>query len=782
MIVNERNVHLLYHLKPFEMGNYFKLKKSSKNDIDIYNHKNTKHIISKIKTHCQLIANYSDNDLNQLATRLKTEAKSGCDITDIMIEAYALVYETCIRKLKITPYDVQLIGAISLHFGKIIEMPTGEGKTLTAVFPAFLNALSGKGVHILTFNDYLAERDAKGMSPILNFLDLSVGYVTGDMEDNKRKEAYHCDITYATAKNVGFDYLSSTIAYCKEDVIQRPFHFAIVDEADAILIDEARNPLVLSGEVEKSNYDFRSIEKFVSELEDQSDFDTDEFKRNVFLTEKGINKAESLFQVDNLFDEKSIELLSTINLSLQAKVLLKRNVDYIVRDNKVLLVDEFTGRIVNDRKWKDGLQLAVEAKEKVKLQVDGKILTMITIPHFFEKYKKVSGMTATARESSEEFYNLYNLEVITVPSNKTCLRIDEPNLIFATKSEKYQALLNDVQNRCKKGQPILIGTLTVNESEQLAKMLRYNDIPCKILNAKNDALEAEIISEAGKYGAVTISTNMAGRGTDILLGGKNSYDKEKVVKAGGLYVISTNLHESSRIDNQLRGRAGRQGDIGSSQFYISFKDDLMCRYNLQDTLPKKLKKARKNKIEKTQEYLSHTQRVIEGQMNDLRNMHYEYSSLIEKQRKIHHHERQAFLDDSVVLEMMNTVNGRVLGKCVPEMLVKARNIILFQYDKYWSQHIEYISELKEGVHLLQYGKLNPLTEFRKYTDINFSEICYRIDFESKEGIKYLLKNGNMNLADMGIKKPSSTWTYIVNDNPFRSKYEIRLTDSAYLGF
>lgn len=762
------------------MVNYFKFKKSRKNDINIYKH--TKHIIDKIKTHCQLIANYSDNDLKQLSTKLKAEVKSGCDITDIMIEAYALVYETCIRKLQITPYDVQLIGAISLHSGKIIEMPTGEGKTLTAVFPAFLNALSGKGVHVLTFNDYLAERDAKWMSPILNFLGLSVGYITGDMTNNKRKEAYHCDITYATAKNVGFDYLSSSIAYSKEDHIQRPFNFAIVDEADAILIDEARNPLVLSGEIEKSNHDFGSIAKFVSELEYQIDLDTDEFKRNVFLTEKGINKAEHFFQVDNLFDEKYIELHSTINLSLQAKVLLKKNVDYIVRDNKVLLVDEFTGRIVSDRKWKDGLQLAVEAKEKVELQADGKILTMITMSHFVEKYKKVSGMTATARESSEEFQNLYNLEVIVVPSNKTCLRLDEPNLIFVSKSEKYQALLSDVHKRHKKGQPILIGTLTVNESEQLAKMLRDANIPCKILNAKNDALEAEIISEAGKYGAVTISTNMAGRGTDILLGGKDASEKEKVVEAGGLYVISTNLHESSRIDNQLRGRAGRQGDIGSSQFYISFKDDLMCRYNLQDTLPKKLKNARKNKIEKTQEYFSHTQRVIEGQMNELSNMHYEYSSLIEKQRKIHHHERHEFLDDSTVLETIKRLNGGAMDKYDSGMLEKARNIILFQYDKYWSQHIDYVSEVKEGIHLLRYGNQNPLREFRKYTDTNFKEISSRIEFELKEGIAYLLKNVNINLADMGIKKPSSTWTYIVNDNPFKRKFELRFTDSSYLGF
>jgi preprotein translocase subunit SecA len=764
------------------MENYFKSKKGSKNEIDIYNHKNTKHLISKIKAHCQLIANYSDNDLKQLSTKLKAEVKSGCDLTAIMVEAYALVYETCIRKLKITPYDVQLIGAISLHFGKIIEMPTGEGKTLAAVFPAFLNALTGKGVHILTFNDYLAERDAKWMSPILNFLGLSVGYITGDMPDNKRKEAYHCDVTYATAKNVGFDYLSSTIAYRKEDIIQRPFHFAIVDEADAILIDEARNPLVLSGEVEKSKYDFRSIAEFVSGLEYQSDFDTDEYKRNVFLTEKGINKAECLFQVDNLFDDKNIELHSTINLSLQAKVLLKRNVDYIVRDNKVLLVDEFTGRIVSDRKWKDGLQLAVEAKENVELQADGKILTMITFPHFFEKYKKVSGMTATARESAEEFYDLYKLEVIVVPPNKICLRVDEPNLIFASKSEKYQALISDVQNRCKKGQPILIGTLTVNESEELATMLKEHYIPCKILNAKNDALEAEIISEAGKFGAVTISTNMAGRGTDILLGGKDASDKEKVVKAGGLYVISTNLHESSRIDNQLRGRSGRQGDIGYSQFYISFNDDLMCRYNLQEALPKKIKNARKNKIEKTQKYLDHTQRVIEGQMNDLRKMHYDYTSLIEKQRNIIHNERQAFLDDTIVIEKLNSTSDSALVKFDSQIIKKARNIILFQYDTYWSQHIDYVSEVKEGIHLLRYGRQNPLREFQKYIDSNFEEICYRIDSDLKEGIEHLLKNVDINLSDMGIKKPSSTWSYMVNDNPFKRKFELRFTDSSYLGF
>lgn len=720
-------------------------------DLDPYNG-----ILKEINLYHKKIEYNSDNQLIELSKALKSQAQINSN--DLIIQAYTLVKEVCIRQLKIKPFDVQILGAIALHNGKLIEMQTGEGKTLVAVFAAYLNSLKYDNVHILTFNDYLAKRDANWMCPIYDFLGVSVGSVNERLSLEQKRKAYGCNITYAPAKEVGFDYLRSMIAYDIKDTINQSFKYAIVDEADAILIDEARNPLVLAGSLIKSEIDFKRVAGFAESLNYGIDYKTDEYSRNIYLTEKGIEKIEASFAISNLHSDTNLELHSSINLALQAKTLLKRDVDYIVKDGQIKLVDEFTGRIVEDRKWKNGLQTAVEAKEKIVINSEGSVLNSITLQHLMQKYSKLSGMTATAQQAAEEFEYFYNLKTVVIPANKKCVRIDHPDLIFKTKEEKNRSIIQEVLKFHETGQPVLIGTLTVKESEELAEKIRRQDINCEVLNAKNDELEAEIITKAGIFNAITISTNMAGRGTDIILGGLNREEKEKIEKTGGLYVIGTNRHESLRIDRQLRGRAGRQGDIGSSRFFISLEDDLMIKYNLKDALPKKKKKK-----DTTLDEIGYIQRVIEGQMFDIRRFLYNYSSLIEKQRIIIQKEREITLSDLQINE-------------------KVKEAILFQYDKFWALHLDYLSELKEGIHLLRIGGLNPLREFQKKADDAFKEMCDNLDKEIEKIINYLEHNPDSNLSLLGIKKPSSTWTYVINDYPFGNQLGSFLSDNSNIGF
>jgi len=720
-------------------------------DLSLYNE-----VLKEINQYHKKIEYSSDSQLIELSNELKKKARS--NQVDTIVKAYALIKEVCIRKLKISPFDVQIIGAIALDKGKMIEMQTGEGKTLVAVFAAYLNALKEDSVHILTFNDYLAKRDAVWMSPIYDFLGLSVGYINESMSLEQKRKAYACNITYAPAKEVGFDYLRSMIAYNSNESISQSFKYAIVDEADAILIDEARNPLVLAGNLIESNINFKQVARFATSLNYDTDYKTDEYSRNIYLTEKGIDKVESYFKISNLHADTNLELHSAINLALQAKTLLKRDVDYIVKDGLIKLVDEFTGRIVEDRKWKNGLQTAVEAKENIEINSEGSILNSITLQHLMHKYSKLSGMTATAEQASEEFEFFYNLKTVVIPPNKTCIRIDHQDLIFETKESKKEAIVNEVKRVHETGQPILIGTLTVKESEELYDKIKLQGIECQVLNAKNDELEAEIIAKAGMLNSVTISTNMAGRGTDIILGGPNRIEKERIEEIGGLYVIGTNRHESHRIDRQLRGRAGRQGDIGSSKFFISLEDDLMIRYNLKDALPKK-KRRKYSPIND----ITHIQRVIEGQMFEIRRFLYNYSSLIEKQRIIIQNEREI------------TLENKNLGENVKEA-------ILIQYDKFWSLHLDYLSEIKEGIHLLRLGGENPLREFQKKAELAFIEMCDNLDNEVQKIIEYFDKNPYDEISTLGIKKPSSTWTYIINDNPFGNRLGLMLLDNSNIGF
>lgn len=544
-----------------------------------------------------------DHRLRAKTWEFKERIEKGEDLDSILPEAYAVVREVARRTLGERPFDVQLMGAIVLHEGKIAEMATGEGKTLVATMPAYLNALVGRGVHIVTVNDYLARRDAEWMGVIYRFLGLSVGVITHDMDDRERKKAYQADITYGTNNEFGFDYLRDNLKFSLEDCVQRDHYYAIVDEVDSILIDEARTPLIISGPSEESTEKYYEINRIIPYLKKDIHFTIDEKTRTVALTEEGVARVEELLKVDNLYDPRHIDLIHHVHQALKAHYLFKRDRDYVVKDGKVIIVDEFTGRLMPGRRWSDGLHQAIEAKEGVPIERENQTLATITFQNYFRMYEKLAGMTGTADTEAVEFKKIYDLEVVVIPTNRPLIRVNYPDVIFKTEREKFEAVVKEIEELHKVGRPVLVGTTSIEKSERLSNMLRRRGIPHHVLNAKHHEKEAEIIAQAGRFGAVTISTNMAGRGTDILLGGNPKFlakkmagdgadekayqeaykkaleitqrEKEKVVALGGLHVIGTERHESRRIDNQLRGRAGRQGDPGSSRFYLSLEDDLL---------------------------------------------------------------------------------------------------------------------------------------------------------------------------------------------------------------
>ncbi|MFZ5941478.1 MAG: DEAD/DEAH box helicase [Bacteroidota bacterium] len=677
-------------------------------------------------------------------------------------ETFALVREACHRSLGQRHYDVQVLAALVLQAGKLAEMKTGEGKTLAAVLPAVLYALEGKGVHILTFNDYLAVRDAAWMGPVYRFLGLTVAAVTEKMSPAEKKRAYACDITYATAKEVGFDYLRSNIAWEPEEIVLRPFYYAIVDEADALLIDEARNPLVLAGDQQLAGLDLAEISAQVARLSPE-DYETDDYARNVFLSERGISRIEEWNGIGNLFADEHHEFLAAVNMALQARVLLKRDVDYVVKDGEVKLVDEFTGRIMKDRKWQHGLQMAVEAKEGLRVRPEGTVLASVPLHHFMRLYPRLAGMTATASESADEFMGFYRLVTVVIPPNKPCIREDLPDLIFTNRRAKMMAILGEVLRVHERGRPVLIGTLTVKESEELALFLASHGIQAVVLNALNDAEEARIIADAGAPGAVTISTNMAGRGTDILPGGSDGRMQDLVRGLGGLHVIGTNRHESLRVDNQLRGRAGRQGDPGSSRFIISFEDDLMVRYRLKSILPppyRKMKSPMPVDDPVVQSRIAQSQRIIEGQMFEMRRTLNEYSMLIEKQR----------------LFLLQQRDELLYGEpdASPPELKKWKLLTL---DRLWAAHLDHASELKEGIHLLRLGGEDPVRNFHRKMEERFQELLSGLEDEFSR----LDSQVAAGLVLPPAEKPSSTWTYLVNDNPFKNKLAINMLAGAFFG-
>ncbi|BBI30817.1 protein translocase subunit SecA [Cohnella abietis] len=692
---------------------------------------------------------WNDDRLKAESMRLQSEAKAGTPLDKLLIDAYALICEAAQRTLGMRPYEVQIMAAIALHEGNLVEMQTGEGKTLAAVMPAYLNAIMGKGVHILTFNDYLANRDAEWMGPIYRFLGLSVVALQAGMSLAEKKQAYSADITYVTAKEAGFDYLRDSIALIAGDTVHRDFHYVVVDEADSLLLDEARVPLVIAGEAAPTGHDGTRFADVAKQLHHEEHFVFDEFKRNVYLTETGSEKVESLLHCDNLYESHNSHLLSSINCALHADALLKRDIDYIVRDGKVELIDEYTGRVAENRLLPDGLQSALEAKEGIISNAGGQVLGTITLQHLLSLYPKISGMTATAQASAIDFEDIYSLQVVQIPPNRPCIRIDHPHKIYTDKEAKLKALVDEIASVHATGRPILIGTSSVEESGVLAECLQQIGVNCHVLNAKNDSKEAEIIARAGEIGAVTVSTNMAGRGVDIRLGSGDAKQADVVAKLGGLYVIGTLVNESVRIDDQLRGRAGRQGDPGASRFFVTLEDDLILRFGIDKAIPSSYKKLKQDEpLDEAllRNKIVHIQHVIMGQNFHIRKELNYYSDMVEDQRRILFQDRFAILTGET------------------PMSPSEQRVRLFYIDKFWAEHLSYVSYIREGIHLEGLASRSPIDEFHKRIIQEFEQIPAKIEEETSIMMEILGDSNNPSEWErLGLKSPSSTWTYIIND-------------------
>ncbi|XWN53192.1 preprotein translocase subunit SecA [Anoxybacillus flavithermus] len=745
------------------------------------------------------MAQLSDEQLRQKTDEFKARLEKGETVDDLLVEAFAVVREAAKRVLGMYPYKVQLMGGIALHEGNIAEMKTGEGKTLTATMPVYLNALTGKGVHVVTVNEYLASRDATEMGKLYQFLGLSVGLNLSNMSREEKQAAYNADITYGTNNEFGFDYLRDNMVLYKEHMVQRPLHYAIIDEVDSILIDEARTPLIISGTAQKSTKLYIQANAFVRTLKRDVDYTYDEKTKSVQLTEEGMNKAERAFGIDNLFDLKHVTLNHHINQALRAHVVMQRDVDYVVEDGKIVIVDPFTGRLMRGRRYSDGLHQAIEAKEGLEIQNESMTLATITFQNYFRMYEKLAGMTGTAKTEEEEFRNIYNMQVVVIPTNKPVIRDDRPDLIYRTMEGKFRAVVEDIAERHAKGQPVLVGTVSIETSELLSGMLTKRGIRHNVLNAKNHAKEAEIIAQAGQKGAVTIATNMAGRGTDIKLG-------EGVRELGGLAVIGTERHESRRIDNQLRGRSGRQGDPGVSQFYLSLEDELMRRFGsenmmaMMDRLGMDDSQPIQSKI--VSKAVESAQKRVEGNNFDARKQLLQYDDVLREQREIIYRQRFQVLDSEnlrdIVEKMIQSVIERVVrmhtpdeempeewnvqaivdyvqanllpegdvtandlrGKDPEEMIefiwnkVHARYdekesripaeqmrefervIVLRAVDMKWMEHIDAMEQLRQGIHLRAYGQIDPLREYQMEGYAMFEAMIASIE---EEVARYIMK-------------------------------------------
>jgi preprotein translocase subunit SecA len=634
------------------------------------------------------ISPLSDDQLRGKTAELKERVGRGEPIEEILPEAFAVVRETAKRTLGERHYDVQLIGGIVLHEGKIAEMATGEGKTLVSTLPAYLNALEGKGVHIVTVNDYLAKRDSEWMGVIYRFLGLSVGVILHELNDRERQEAYGCDITYGTNNEFGFDYLRDNMKFRLEDYVQRDLNYAIVDEVDSILIDEARTPLIISGPAEESTDKYYKINRIIPSLKQGTDYQLEEKSHTAFLTEEGVAHVEKLIHVENLYDPRNIETLHHVNQGLRAHTLFKRDVDYVVKEGEVIIVDEFTGRLMPGRRWSDGLHQAVEAKENVRIENENQTLATVTFQNYFRMYKKLSGMTGTADTEAAEFRKIYKLDVLVVPTNMPLIRTNYADVIYKTEDEKFRAVVREIKELYQSGHPVLVGTISIEKSERLSQLLKKQGVPHNVLNAKHHEREAEIIAQAGRVAAITISTNMAGRGTDILLGGNSKFlaktlvkdevteetmkkasekasatvkqEKEKVIQVGGLHVLGTERHESRRIDNQLRGRSGRQGDPGSSRFYLSLEDDLLRIFGseriskIMDRLGIEEDQPIEHRL--VSRAIENAQKKVEAHNFEIRKHLLEYDDVMNKQREVIYSQRREVLGSEdlkeTVMEMI----------------------------------------------------------------------------------------------------------------------------------
>jgi preprotein translocase subunit SecA len=725
----------------------------------------------------------SDRALQERALLIRERLRAGTPRDTVRTDWYALAREAAGRAIGMRPYDVQILAAIALDEGNVVEMQTGEGKTLAAVLPASLNALAGDGVHVLTFNEYLARRDAGWMGPIYAMLGCSAAFVAHDMTAAQRRAAYRADVTYVTAKQAGFDGLRDALVIDPADELHRPFHLAIVDEADSLMIDEARIPLVIAGNVDRETPSSRPLAGVVASLMPGVDFTTDEYGRNVELTDAGLERVERTLDCGNLHDGGNDTLLTELNCALHAHVLLRRNVDYIVRDGRIGIVDELTGRVVPDRHWPDGLQAALEAKEGLTRQPDGRILGSITLQHFLLAYPRLCGMTGTAQDAAQELASQYGLDVVVVPTNRPMIRVDRPDVVFTHREAKEAAIAEEVRRAHAARRPVLVGTLTVEESERLATRLQSAGIACEVLNAKHDEREARIVAGAGAHGAVTISTNMAGRGTDIRLGGHDEADRARVVALGGLYVIGTNRHESRRVDLQLRGRAGRQGDPGESRFFVSLEDDLLVRYGIRELIPNSAIPARQDApIDSpiVRREIARAQRIVDGQNFEIRRTLWRYASAIEEQRRHIMERRHAMLhsqDPPDVWRQAPADRAALVAATGDTAVVEAERVVtLLAIDRAWRDHLAFVADLREGIHLVTLGGQDPLTRFTADTMMAFRRIEGAIDRTVLEALpRVRAAGGALRLDDLDIKGPSSTWTYLVNDDPFRHQIGTLLT-------
>ena len=620
----------------------------------------------------------TDKQLAAKTDEFKERLANGETIEDILVEAFATIREAAYRLIGEKAYFVQLLGGLAIHYGNIAEMKTGEGKTLTTIFPAYVNALTGEGVHVVTVNEYLTQRNAEWMGPIFNFLGLTVGVNLRSLSPKEKQAVYNADITYTTNNELGFDYLRDNMVVRREDRVLRPLNYCIIDEVDSVLIDEARTPLIISGGVMQNVNLYEQADMFAKSLKENVDYIKDEKTRTISLTDEGSHKCEKVFKIDNLYDINNTALVHHINLALKANYFMAKDVDYVVQEGEVIIVDQFTGRLMPGRAFSEGLHQAIEAKEKVKVNEETKTLATITFQNLFRMYKKLSGMTGTAKTEEEEFRNIYNMYVITIPTNKPVIRIDATDLLYSNKQGKYNAIVRVIKEKHKLGQPILVGTIAIETSELISKMLTKEKIPHEVLNAKNHAREAEIIAHAGEKGAVTIATNMAGRGTDIKLG-------PGVKELGGLCVIGTERHESRRIDNQLRGRAGRQGDPGFSQFFVSFEDDLLVRFGsdkykaMMESIGFSGDQAiRNNMFAKTVET---AQKRVEGNNFDIRKHLLSYDDVMNNQRMIIYDKRNEILDNDSIHETVLNGFKEHITNLVMSHLVESRKLSDNDYDE-----------------------------------------------------------------------------------------------------
>ena len=654
------------------IGSFIKKIVGSKNEREL---KRIRPFVYQINQWEAKISPLSDDQLRAKTSELKERIKQGELLDQILPEAFAVVREAGRRTLGERHFDVQLIGGIVLHEGKIAEMATGEGKTLVATLPAYLNALEGRGVHIVTVNDYLAKRDSEWMGSIYRFLGLSVGVIVHELNDQERKMAYGCDITYGTNNEFGFDYLRDNMKFDIEDYVQRDLNFAIVDEVDSILVDEARTPLIISGPAEESTDKYYKINRIIPSLKEGKDYQLEEKSHTAFLTEEGVAHVEKLIKVENLYDPRNIETLHHVNQGLKAHTLFKIDVDYVVKDGQVVIVDEFTGRLMPGRRWSDGLHQAVEAKENVRIENENQTLATITFQNYFRMFRKLAGMTGTADTEAAEFHKIYNLDVVVIPTNMPLIRSNYPDVIYKTEEEKFRAVVREIEELNQLGRPVLVGTISIEKSEGLSHLLKKRGIPHNVLNAKQHEREAEIIAQAGRLGAVTLSTNMAGRGTDILLGGNSKFlaksllkedadeeamrkahekalqivqkEKEKVIELGGLHVLGTERHEARRIDNQLRGRSGRQGDPGSSRFYLSLQDDLLRIFGserisgIMDRLGMEEDQPIEHRL--VTRAIENAQKKVEAHNFEIRKHLLEYDNVMNQQREVIYSQRREVL-------------------------------------------------------------------------------------------------------------------------------------------